>query len=59
MVLSLLGGGWKVLARLGRLIPRSLRDGAYDLIARNRYRWFGTSETCGVPSTKLQAHTLP
>jgi predicted DCC family thiol-disulfide oxidoreductase YuxK len=59
MMLTVLGGGWKVLAALGRLCPRSLRDWAYDLIARNRYRWFGTSETCGVPSAALRARLLP
>jgi predicted DCC family thiol-disulfide oxidoreductase YuxK len=59
MMLKLLGSGWKLLAALGRLCPRSLRDWAYNLIARNRYKWFGTSETCGVPSAALRAKLLP
>jgi len=29
-----------------RLIPRPLRDRIYDLIARNRYRWFGKNTSC-------------
>ncbi|WP_299967768.1 thiol-disulfide oxidoreductase DCC family protein [uncultured Roseobacter sp.] len=39
-------------ARFGRLlrfIPRPLRDAAYTVIARNRYRIFGKTETCMVP----------
>lgn len=32
-----------------RHIPRPLRDAAYDLIARNRYRWFGQRDECMVP----------
>lgn len=31
---------WPLLAIL-RLVPRFLRDPLYDLIAHNRYRWFG------------------
>ncbi len=27
-----------------RIIPRPLRDAAYDFVARNRYRWFGRDE---------------
>ena len=37
------------LAGLKRL-PRALRDPVYDLIARNRYRIFGRTEQCMVPS---------
>jgi len=33
-----------------KVAPRWLRDPAYDLIARNRYRVFGRTETCMVPS---------
>ena len=33
-----------------RILPRALRDPAYDLIARNRYRIFGRTDQCMVPS---------
>ena len=39
---------WRWL-RLLRIVPRPIRDAAYDLVARNRYRWFGTADTCLVP----------
>jgi predicted DCC family thiol-disulfide oxidoreductase YuxK len=32
-----------------RHIPTRLRDGVYKLIAKNRYRWFGRSQTCMMP----------
>lgn len=28
------------------IIPKPLRDAVYDVIARNRYRWFGQKDTC-------------
>lgn len=46
-VLTGLGGPWK-LAALIALVPRFLRDPLYRMVARNRYRWFGTT-SCTVP----------
>jgi predicted DCC family thiol-disulfide oxidoreductase YuxK len=45
-------GAMKATRPLGglKVAPRWLRDPAYDLIARNRYRVFGRTETCMVPS---------
>ena len=43
-LLERFGGGWRVLARLGRIIPRRLRDAAYDLVARFRHRVFGRKD---------------
>jgi predicted DCC family thiol-disulfide oxidoreductase YuxK len=33
------------------IIPRFIRDGIYEWIARNRYKWFGKKEVCRVPVT--------
>ena len=44
--------------RMVRLVPRPLRDAAYDIVARNRYRWFGRTETCLVPTPDLARHFL-
>lgn len=44
-----LKGHWRYLALL-RYIPRPLRDLFYDLVARNRYRWFGRRSRCLLPS---------
>jgi len=48
---------WRVLAWL-RIIPRPLRDAAYDFVARHRYGWFGKSERCMVPSPELKSRFL-
>ena len=39
-------------------IPRSVRDGIYDLIAKNRYSLFGKKEQCMVPSAELNSKFL-
>lgn len=52
-----LGGLWKAFG-VFRLVPRPLRDAAYRLIARNRYRWFGKTETCWIPTPELRGRFL-
>lgn len=39
-------------------VPRPLRDLVYRFIARNRYRWFGRSEECRVPTPELRSRFL-
>lgn len=53
-----LGGKWKVLAAIARLIPRSLRDVAYAFVARNRYRVFGKYDACMLPDPSQQNRFL-
>ena len=36
---------------LFHFIPRVIRDAIYDLVARNRYRWFGRRDTCILPNS--------
>jgi predicted DCC family thiol-disulfide oxidoreductase YuxK len=47
--IALMGGAWR-LASVLLLVPRPLRDLAYRVVARDRYRWFGRRETCRVPA---------
>lgn len=47
-MLELLGFPWR-LAAVARIVPRALRDSLYNVLARNRLRWFGARETCFVP----------
>lgn len=44
-VLLRLGPAWRLVARFSRLVPRPLADAIYDLIARNRFRFFARPET--------------
>ncbi|MDQ7917273.1 DCC1-like thiol-disulfide oxidoreductase family protein [Mesonia sp. MT50] len=43
------------LSRIFLPLPESFRDSIYDLIARNRYRWFGKKETCRMPTPEEKA----
>lgn len=45
---------WPLLSAFGWL-PRGLRDGVYDFIARHRYHWFGRRQKCMVPNNDLQS----
>jgi predicted DCC family thiol-disulfide oxidoreductase YuxK len=56
-LLKHLGGIWK-LAALGKILPRTLRDATYELVARNRYRVFGKYESCMLPDPKHRAKFL-
>jgi predicted DCC family thiol-disulfide oxidoreductase YuxK len=55
-VLSGLGGAWR-LAGVMALLPRAVRDPLYRRVARNRYRWFGTT-SCHVPTEEERARFL-
>jgi predicted DCC family thiol-disulfide oxidoreductase YuxK len=46
-----LGGIWS-LAPVGKVVPRFLRDWAYNLVARNRYRVWGKYDTCMMPDPR-------
>ena len=56
MVLSHLPG-WR-WASAWRAVPKPLRDGVYNLVARNRYRIFGKYEECFVPDAELRARVI-
>ena len=36
------------------LLPKILRDPIYDIVARNRIRWFGRLDSCLVPSPQTR-----
>jgi len=48
--LRLLGGGWNALGRGLAVIPRTVREVGYGIVARVRYRVFGRYAVCSVPS---------
>ena len=52
-----LPGAWKLL-RVFAVVPRPIRDAVYRWIARNRYRWFGKTEACWLPTPELRARFL-
>jgi predicted DCC family thiol-disulfide oxidoreductase YuxK len=48
---------WRLLGAI-RVFPRALRNWGYDLIARNRYEWFGRSQSCMVPTENVRARFI-
>lgn len=40
------------------LVPPFLRDATYDIVAKNRYRWFGRRDSCRIPSPELKSRFL-
>jgi predicted DCC family thiol-disulfide oxidoreductase YuxK len=57
----------RILARLGppwswitffRIIPRRVRNACYRFIAKHRYRWFGRTEVCQVPSAETRSRFI-
>lgn len=40
------------------IIPKFIRDGVYNWIARNRYKWFGKKDECMIPTPELKARFL-
>ena len=51
-------GGFRWLAALLRAVPRRLRDGVYDFVARHRYAWFGRVDACRLPPPEVRARFL-
>jgi predicted DCC family thiol-disulfide oxidoreductase YuxK len=49
LVVKELGGIWKLLS-VFILIPKFIRDPVYNIIAKNRYKFFGKSESCRIPT---------
>ena len=48
-VLSLLRYPYKALS-VFKIIPRFVRNWIYDIIAKNRIKWFGQTEQCYIPT---------
>ena len=55
--LALLGGAWS-LSKAGFIFPRFIRNGVYDWVARNRYRWYGKKDACMIPTPDLRTRFL-
>lgn len=48
---------WSWLRAL-RFLPKTLRDAGYDVIARNRLRWFGEQKDCFLPTPDQRSRFL-
>ena len=52
-----IGGPWAILF-IFIIVPVPLRDFLYNVVAKNRYRWFGKRETCFVPTPDMKERFL-
>ncbi len=57
-VLRYLGGKWAVLATIGSLVPRVLRDWVYDLVARHRHKIIRGDTSCLLPTPEQRARFI-
>lgn len=48
---------WKWVSAF-QYVPKFLRDGVYNLVARNRYKWFGKKDECMIPTPELKSRFL-
>ena len=56
-ILQRLGSLWRLLY-VFMLVPTPIRDYFYDIVARNRYKWFGKRAQCMIPSEDIKGRFL-
>ncbi|MFD2443612.1 thiol-disulfide oxidoreductase DCC family protein [Bacillus sp. CGMCC 1.16607] len=52
-----LNGAWSLFSLL-TVIPVPIRDYLYDILAKNRYKWFGKKDSCMLPSPEVRSRFL-
>ena len=57
MVAKKLNGPVKLLGGF-IFVPSVIRDWIYNLIARNRYKWFGKKDSCMLPTPAIESRFL-
>tara|TARA_R100000935_G_scaffold24476_1_gene44026 strand:- start:142 stop:561 length:420 start_codon:yes stop_codon:yes gene_type:complete len=52
-----LSGGYSLM-RVFLYLPSGFRDAIYNIIANNRYKWFGKKDSCMIPTPELKSKFL-
>lgn len=52
-----LNAGWPLLYGF-IIVPPFIRNGVYNFIARNRYKWFGKQDACWMPTPDLKSRFI-
>ncbi|MBS1747820.1 MAG: DUF393 domain-containing protein [Bacteroidetes bacterium] len=47
--------GWAKILWVFIIVPKFIRDGVYNFIAKNRYKWFGKRDACWLPTPELKS----
>lgn len=58
VILDRMGGRWRMMAKLLRLVPLRWRDGVYRIVARYRNRWWGRTDACLIPPPHVRHRFL-
>jgi predicted DCC family thiol-disulfide oxidoreductase YuxK len=48
-----LSGAWPLMYGF-IIVPTFIRNGVYDYIAKNRYKWYGKKDSCMIPTPELK-----
>lgn len=40
------------------IVPKFIRDGVYNYVAKNRYKWYGKKTSCWLPTLELKQRFL-
>lgn len=52
-----IGGIWKFLYAF-IIVPEFIRNTIYNIVSKNRYKWFGKKDSCMMPNEKLRERFL-
>ena len=52
-ILRVIGFPWNIFLFL-KVFPIKFLDNVYDIVAANRYKWFGKNDYCLIPTAQLQ-----
>ena len=56
-IASHLNGTWKIFV-VFKFLPRFIRDGLYDLVAKYRYKIFGRQDSCMIPTPEWKSRFI-
>jgi predicted DCC family thiol-disulfide oxidoreductase YuxK len=56
-MLKHLGGWWRLLY-VFIIVPKFIRDGIYNWVSKNRYKWYGKMNECWLPKPEWKARFL-
>ena len=57
-IISYLNWPWKIIL-IAKLFPTKLCDIIYNFISKRRYSWFGSSDSCRLPTSEEKLFFLP
>ena len=51
-------GGFYSLLYIFIIVPPFIRNFVYNIVAKNRYKWFGKKESCRIPTPELRSRFI-